>query len=390
MNAVDKQTYQNFFRAVKENNVDAVQYLLESHTQLNQESILEEAVDYGASWGSLDVLRFLVQRGANINYRDSFNELPICKAAADGHLGVVRYLLEQKAEIDLSGPVGNPYYDAIYENHLEVVKFLLQAGIDPHVVFRRESGPLRNCLSFALDLGHTEIAELLRSAGCRLPVEGVDHVVNDLPPGTALNPAHAAISAAVSARFGLVDALALQEIVPICRDLHIAVHVIRPTAEHPYYTLFTTGMSDRAQRVPAGQEAFQYTEMLLHLPEDWPVDAMTEASSWPLQWLRQLAYFPHLQGTWLGGPHTIVASDDPPVPLGPNTQQSCWLLLADFGNWSPVPLEDGRLVRMVTLIPLYTQERDFELQHGIRPLLERFEHAGLTPVIDVDRACVVS
>lgn len=387
---IDLEIYRPFMKAVRSNDVSLLETLVANHPDLNDESILNQALDAACESGSEAAVQFLIQRGANINHRDEFGDLPICKAAAEGHLGIVQFLLELGAEIDISGPVGNPYYDAIYENQLEVVKFLLQAGIDPHAVFRRESGPLRNCLSYALDLGHTEIAELLGSAGCHLPVEGVDHVVNDLPPGTVLNPAHAAISTAVSARFGPVDALALQEIVPICRDLHIAVHVIRPTAEHPYYTLFTTGMSDRAQRVPAGQEAFRYTEMLLHLPDDWPVHAMTEASSWPLQWLRQLAYFPHLQGTWLGGPHTIVASDDPPVPLGPNTQQSCWLLMADFGNWSPVPLEDGRLVRMVTLIPLYTQERDFELLQGIRSLLERFERAGMTPVIDIDRASVVS
>ncbi len=41
---------------------------------------------------------------------------------------------------------------------------------------------------------------------------------------------------------------------------------------------------------------------------------------------------------------TIISSDDPPVPLGPNTEQTCLLLLAGATEWNPLPLKDRRSV----------------------------------------------
>lgn len=144
--------------------------------------------------------------------------------------------------------------------------------------------------------------------------------------------------------------------------------------------------------VPAGQEAYQYTELVMHLPPNWPHPRDSGASNdtfWPLEWLRNVAYYPHLNETWLGGPQTIIASDDPPVPLGPNTQLTCLLLLADFGNWSPIKLDDGKIVRFYTVSSLHTAERDFEKKHGMIPLLQRLQEHGHTTVVNVNRASVV-
>ena len=123
--------------------------------------------------------------------------------------------------------------------------------------------------------------------------------------------------------------------------------------------------------VPVGQEVYQYAELIMHLPATWPHPRDKGAGDdtfWPFEWLRRVAYYPHLNETWLGGPHTIIASDDPPVPLGPSTKQTCLLLLADFDGWSPIVLADGKKVRFYTVIPIHTEERDFE-QLRASPLL---------------------
>jgi hypothetical protein len=73
----------------------------------------------------------------------------------------------------------------------------------------------------------------------------------------------------------------------------------------------------------------------------------------------------------------------------PNTKQTCLLLVADFADWSPITLADGREVHFYTVYPIHTVERDFELKHGVVPLLKRLQEAGHTTVVDVKRASVV-
>ena len=151
-------------------------------------------------------------------------------------------------------------------------------------------------------------------------------------------------------------------------------------------------MSDAPMNVPAGQEEFQFAELIIHLPAKWPHPKTAgddPNAMWPIRWMRDLAYFPHLQETWLGGQFTIVSSDDPPVPLGPNCPQTCWLLLSDFSRWSPITLSNGKLVRYYTMIPLFTDERDFEKKHGIIPLIQKLNEKGETGMVNVRRKSVI-
>ena len=74
----------------------------------------------------------------------------------------------------------------------------------------------------------------------------------------------------------------------------------------------------------------------------------------------------------------------PPVSLGTNTKQSCWLLIANFADWSPIIVGDEQ-INFYTMIPIYREERDFEKKHGLHPLLERFNNLDISTVVDVER-----
>jgi hypothetical protein len=155
-------------------------------------------------------------------------------------------------------------------------------------------------------------------------------------------------------------------------------------------TLFTTGRSGKAMTVPEGEEKYQYAELIMQLPATWlhpRVQKSNREASWPVEWLRQVAYYPHLNETWLGGKTTIISSDEPPVPLGPNTKQTCLLLIADFADWSPIKI-GKKEIHFYTVTPIYTDERDFEKKHGVAALLERLKEAGNTAVVDVKRTSV--
>ena len=88
-----------------------------------------------SGFGHLDIVKMLVQGGADVNDRHvtGFNALDI--AASMGHSRVVRYLIESGAEIDAIDPYGEtPILKAVQNGHLPVVKILLEMGSNPNHV----------------------------------------------------------------------------------------------------------------------------------------------------------------------------------------------------------------------------------------------------------------
>jgi len=323
--------------------------------------------------GQLGIVKGLVKMGADVNAHGGITGgTPLNSAAIGGHFDTVSYLLSIGADVDEDEPEHNPLFSAIQRGHTDVAKLLIESGINIEVTYMDDLGG-RNALSLAKECGQTEIAEILIAAGVVLP-DGTPEIRSD--------DDHPRIITLLTKEFGAVDEAALQEVVPVHDGVHVAINVIRPNERHHCLTLFTTGMSDQAMTLPKGEAHFEYAELLMHLPADWPMKNPDDG--WPLQWLRQIAYYPHQAKTWLGGRYSIIANDEPPEPLGTNTELSCLLLIADFADWSPIDLGNKR-VHVYTVMPLYKEERDFEVKNGLRPLMERFEQNGISTVVDINR-----
>ena len=208
--------------------------------------------------------------------------------------------------------------------------------------------------------------------------------------GSGRKQSHDDIIRHMSEHFGPVQELALMEIV---QASGVAINVVPARPGHNPLILFTTGMSDRPQTVPPGQDAYRYTELFIRLPEDWPLqgDAFRKSENgWPIEWLRQIACYPHDNDTWLGGPFTIIANDEPPEPLARNTRLSCLLLLQEGDEAGVVRCRDGRAVTLYSMVPLYTEERDLERSAGIAALFERLQTHGVSFVVDPKRVNAVT
>ena len=168
--------------------------------------------------------------------------------------------------------------------------------------------------------------------------------------------------------------------------VHIDVHWVKPTEERPCHTLITSGMSDRPMSTPPGAEGFSYAELMVCLPEDWPLDEASLADGanfWPIKWLKYLARFPHEYETWLFDGHTV-PNGDPAEPLDPSTELIGWLLT--FPATVPeefmcLEIDADKSIYFLAIIPLYQSEMDYKLQKGTEKLLERFDKAGYNEVI---------
>eukprot|EP00435_Cladocopium_sp_Y103_P029626 s3420_g7.t1 len=106
-----------------------VELLLEAYADINVKSkddwektcLAKVAAD-----GDMDMVRFLVERGACVNASS-----PLAYAASEGHPDVVRYLLEAGAEKDCrSYENDTPLLEAVIESHYKVVDILLEAEAD--------------------------------------------------------------------------------------------------------------------------------------------------------------------------------------------------------------------------------------------------------------------
>ncbi|TFK98227.1 ankyrin repeat-containing domain protein, partial [Pterulicium gracile] len=91
---------------------------------------------YAASRSRLEIGKFLISRGADINARDKANQLPLHRAATTGSIGFIKLLLtppegSPKPKLNTADRMGNtPLHLAIDSAHGEAAVTLIEAGAD--------------------------------------------------------------------------------------------------------------------------------------------------------------------------------------------------------------------------------------------------------------------
>lgn len=87
---------------------------------------------YGCAGGHVAVVKVLLEAGANVEDHNENGHTPLMEAASAGHVKVAKILLEHGAGINTHS---NEFKEsaltlACYKGHLEMVRFLLEAGAD--------------------------------------------------------------------------------------------------------------------------------------------------------------------------------------------------------------------------------------------------------------------
>jgi len=86
---------------------------------------------YACQRGSTDVVRDLLERGANPNKTDKNNLTALHRACNRGYLDIVKLLIEKGAQIDVRYSDGiTPLHIACIHGYADIVEFLINNGAD--------------------------------------------------------------------------------------------------------------------------------------------------------------------------------------------------------------------------------------------------------------------
>jgi len=117
-----------------------------------------------AVFGHRDVVEYLFVKGADVNAAAAngtgYNALT--GAVASGHAQIAGWLLNNGANANYRYGAGySPLLTAAANGHLEIVRMLLEHGADLHA----KTNDGKTALSFAQERGHAEVSEFLRNQG---------------------------------------------------------------------------------------------------------------------------------------------------------------------------------------------------------------------------------
>lgn len=201
--------------------------------------------------------------------------------------------------------------------------------------------------------------------------------------------------------------------------VHVDVHVFPATAERPFLTLATCGMSalemsaenfdetwetpyERQKRLASEdvtespgetQDHLSRAELILYLPEDW--DFSGPDGLLPIEYLIQTAKFPHANRTYVAEGHTI-SNNPESLPYFEGSLLTCTYLMYPFveevqepkDSFYHVDLTDDCHLHVYWIQPITIAERYLFGHEGMRALNTALvDHKVFT--LDLDRSCSV-
>jgi ankyrin repeat protein len=122
---------------------------------------------------NVDVVKYLVERGADISVTDEYGEAPLFDAVCSGNLGVVKYLVEEKGlNVNIKANDGTTplFKAAAWSGKLEVVKYLVEKGADVNAKDNNGETPLFDAALF----GKLDVVKYLVGKGADVNAKNND------------------------------------------------------------------------------------------------------------------------------------------------------------------------------------------------------------------------
>jgi uncharacterized protein len=147
LKAVDREGHTALFGAAVACNTDVLDQVLASSPApaLNhRDRDGATALFYAASQGRGEVVRRLVEHGADVNLPNEKGRTPLMAAVMMNHLGASRLLLSARADVNVQDKNGSTaLIEAVEGGHFDMVNLLLQHGANPRLARNNGTTPLQ-------------------------------------------------------------------------------------------------------------------------------------------------------------------------------------------------------------------------------------------------------
>jgi ankyrin repeat protein len=116
---------EEFFAAARKGDAAAVRAFLDKGFDVNAKTRYgATALSYACDKGHVEVVKLLIERGANVNVKDTFyGEVPLGWALSHGHAQVLKLLLDKGAT-----GIERALTEGVQEGNIEIVKIALEKG----------------------------------------------------------------------------------------------------------------------------------------------------------------------------------------------------------------------------------------------------------------------
>jgi ankyrin repeat protein len=143
--------------ACEEGHVAIAAFLLNQGAQVGVDDLVRFAGN-----GNTEVVKMLLEKGADARAADRDGLTPLYEASQKGHLEIAKMLLENGADARAANKYGRtPLHEASEKGHLEISKMLLENGADARAADRNGRTPLLE----ASQKGHLDLAKRLLGNG---------------------------------------------------------------------------------------------------------------------------------------------------------------------------------------------------------------------------------
>lgn len=127
---VNSQGYSILDLAVKHGSIKELEVLVKHGIELNGR---ENVLAFIAAFGNLEMAKFLIDNGANVNGKRVYSDqkTPLMRAVRGGHLDMVKLLVEKGADLDENRGYGQGYLLelAIDYGNVKILEYLLSVGV---------------------------------------------------------------------------------------------------------------------------------------------------------------------------------------------------------------------------------------------------------------------
>lgn len=127
---------ESFFNAIRNGELDKLKLLVNQHPELldAKDQRGSTALILGAYYNHLEVVEYLLQKGANVDEKDGTGNTALMGVCFKGYKDMAELLMKSGADVNTTNAMGSScLIFAVTFNQLEIAQLLVKHGADTHI-----------------------------------------------------------------------------------------------------------------------------------------------------------------------------------------------------------------------------------------------------------------